>query len=719
VSLRRKLLVLLAVVALVPLAILAALEFRASQLLADKVATQSEAALAGDITEILARTVATNSVYLNEQADVVELSLQLQAAAVERALGEPAPRAPVFGAERFDGPASGWPPGTALEQTGPDRTAVSGSVASVQFAPGANRAAASDEVRRVGRTLGTVRALARSYPGLFLSQFTALEDGARVDFPGHGNFPAGYDSRHSPWYVAAKAAGRRIWSPPIYSAWSRQLAFVAAMPVHGPNGKFAGVAAVEVAIVDLLRKLDRRALRVDAATNSSLAGISDELDTILVAPAASTRSGKIDVFHILAQRSYNRTAADWRVVPALETIFSDDYAGYVELVHDVAAGRSRTVRLSYAGRDSLWAVSPVPALGAAMLLVLPYDRIVAAADIAGATVESTANGQLRNTAILGLLMLACVGVISFYVAGWATKSIRELALVAGRIGRGDLHARALVRGNDEIAELANAFNAMVPLLQNGLRLQHGLDVARTVQQNLLPLQSVRIPGFDVAGASLYCDETGGDYYDFIDLSRAGDRRLEIAIGDVSGHGIGAALLMAGVRAALRASIDAGEPPQASISRANRLLCTDVDDGSFMTLALLLLDADAGTIAWVNAAHDAPVVYHCESHDFLPADGADVPIGIDPNWAYAEQVLALRPGDYVLALGTDGIWETENAAGVQYGRPRFRDLVRAGAGRPAADICATIMDDVAAHRGAAPAADDVTLVIVAFTAKEPA
>jgi sigma-B regulation protein RsbU (phosphoserine phosphatase) len=719
VSLRRKLLVLFAAIALVPLAILAALELRASQILADKVAAQSESAIAGDITEILARTVQANSVYLNEQADVVELALQLQAAADERALGAPASRAPRYAATAFDGTKAGWPPGTALEQVGPKRVAVSTAVASLQFAPGADRGA-SDDVDRLSATLPIVRTLARDHPGLFLAQFTALENGAREDFPGHGNFPAGYDSRKSPWYVAAKAAGRRIWSPPIYSAWSGQLAFVAAMPIHAPDGTVTGVAASEVAIVDLLRHLDQRALRAGTAatSTSTLSGISDDLATILVTPAASTLAGKIDVFHILAQRSYNDEAADWRVVPALETIASDDYDGYTALVHDVAAGRSRTVRLPFGGRDSLWAVSPVPALGAAMLLVLPYDRITDAAAAAGATVATTANGQLRNSAILGLLILACVAVISFYVAGWATKSIRELALVAGRIGRGDLDARAVVRGTDEIAELAQAFNAMVPQLQNGLRMQHGLEIARAVQQNLLPVAPVHIPGFDIAGASEYCDETGGDYYDFVDLSRAGDQRLELAVGDVSGHGIGAALLMAGVRAALRASIDAREAPAASIGRANRLLCTDVGDGSFMTLALLQIDTGARTIVWVNAAHDAPAIYHRGSDTFLAADGADVPIGIEADWTYTEHTIELVPGEYVLALGTDGIWETENAAGVPYGRPRFRELVRAGAGRPAAEICASIMEDVAAYRGNAPPEDDVTLVIVAFTAKGP-
>jgi sigma-B regulation protein RsbU (phosphoserine phosphatase) len=709
---------LLAAIAIVPLAALAALEFRASQILADKVTTQSTAALAGDITEILARTVAANSVQLNELANVVELSLQLQAAAVERALGEPPPRVPVYPAAAFDGPRSGWPPATVPERIGSTLLPMSLAVASVSVPRGVDADAVSGDEERLAGVTGTLRDLALSHPRLYLSQFTALADGPRENFPGHGNFPADYDSRLRPWYVDAETRGRRIWSPPIYSAWSGQLTFVAAMPVRDPHGRFAGVSAIEVAIVDLLGRLDRRAVETDAATGSSMAGIGDALTTMLVVPAASTVSGRVDVFHILAQRSYDGVTGDWREMPALETIFSDDYAGYAALVRDVAAGHSRVVRLSYAGQDSLWAVSPVPALGAAMLLVLPYDRIAAAAGAAGATVESTANGQLRNSAILGLLMLACVAVVSLYAAGSATKSIRELAVVASRIGRGDLDARATVRGRDEIADLAAAFNAMVPQLETGIRMQQGLAIARAVQQNLLPLQPPVVAGFDLAGASVYCDETGGDYYDFVELEPSGSGRIDVAIGDVSGHGIGAALLMASVRAGLRASIDAGDAPVAAVRRANRLLCADVSDGSFMTTVLLGIDARAGTLEWVNAAHDAPVVYHRDEDRFVPAEGADVPIGIDENWAYAARSLVLGPGDVIVALGTDGIWETENSAGVAFGRARFRDLVRANAGRPAAEICRTIMNDVAAYRDDVPVADDVTLVIVAFTAKGP-
>ena len=409
----------------------------------------------------------------------------------------------------------------------------------------------------------------------------------------------------------------------------------------------------------------------------------DEVATILVVPFATEGARAPNALRVIAQRSYQQQAANWAATPALETIDGGNSAVYDGLVGDVVAGRSATVRMTYDGTDSLWAISPVPALGAAILLVLPYARILAAADAASQAVRASANGQLRTSAVIALLVLACLAAIAYYVADLATKPIRELAQVAARIGAGDLNARATVAGNDEIAALAGAFNAMVPQLAAGLRMQHGLEIARAVQQNLLPLRPPVVPGFDIAGASEYCDETGGDYYDFVDLSHTGEGRVAIAVGDVSGHGIGAALLMASVRAALRASIDGDDSPEASMQRANRLLCADVDDGSFMTLVLALVDRSAGTLHWVNAAHDAPLLYHRTTNAFLETAGADVPIGIDPGWPYAGHELALPAGDFILAIGTDGIWETEDAAGKPFGREHFQELVRDTAGSSAA------------------------------------
>jgi sigma-B regulation protein RsbU (phosphoserine phosphatase) len=296
-----------------------------------------------------------------------------------------------------------------------------------------------------------------------------------------------------------------------------------------------------------------------------------------------------------------------------------------------------------------------------------------------------------------------------------TRPIVALAAVARRVGAGDFAARADARGSDEVAELGRSFNAMVPRLQDGMRMQQSLELARAVQQNLLPLRPPAIDGFDIAGVSKYCDETGGDYYDFVDLEPGDGPRIAIAVGDVSGHGIAAALVMASARAALRGAVGSVDSAREAMERANRLLCADITDGSFMTLVLLVIDPLAAVVRWVNAAHDAPLIYHPASDAFVELAGADVPIGIDETWTYTERSAPLPAGEILAALGTDGIWETENSRGEQFGRERWERLVRAYAACPAAEICRRIIADVDAFRGDTQPADDVTLVIVKFVA----
>ena len=351
------------------------------------------------------------------------------------------------------------------------------------------------------------------------------------------------------------------------------------------------------------------------------------------------------------------------------------------------------------------------ALGAAVLLVLPFDRVEEAAHDLDATLSAETVREVGTSVLLLIIVVACATALAFGTASFASLPIRRLAEATRRVGAGDLSARADVGGSDEIGQLAAAFNALVPRLQEGLRMRGSLELARAVQQNLLALAPPTIPGFDVAGLSRSCEETGGDYYDFLDLSGDGRRRLAVAVGDVTGHGIAAALLMANARALLRGILHENPRPASAVDRTNALLCGDIRDGSFVTLALTIVDPDQGELRWVNAAHDAPLVYD-RSHDaFLPLAGADIPLGINPEWHFTERVVALDEGEMLVVIGTDGIWETENAAGEQFGRDRLRDLIRAHAGLPAVTICRRVVEQVDAFHGPAPQTDDVTLVVV--------
>ncbi len=147
--------------------------------------------------------------------------------------------------------------------------------------------------------------------------------------------------------------------------------------------------------------------------------------------------------------------------------------------------------------------------------------------------------------ILLLIRLVTRGTVS---------SIRDISQAADKIARGD-HADPLpVKSQDEVGELTRSFNTMALQLEERIRLKEALDVAMEVQQNLLPTEMPRVKGLDIAGRSIYCDETGGDLYDFLEVCCRNSDQLGIVVGDVSGHGISAALLMATVRAFLRCRV---------------------------------------------------------------------------------------------------------------------------------------------------------------------
>ena len=174
-----------------------------------------------------------------------------------------------------------------------------------------------------------------------------------------------------------------------------------------------------------------------------------------------------------------------------------------------------------------------------------------------------------------------------------TEPIKEIIRVLKRVRKGQFDEKVQVVSNDEIGYTGDVINEMTEGLEERDLMKRSLELAMEVQQNLLPKENPRIEGLDIAGKSIYCDETGGDYYDFITLD--GNRRGNIAIvvGDVSGHGIHSALLMATARASIRQRTYLMGDLSQVISDVNRQITGDVEEsGQFMTLFYMIVDQDS-------------------------------------------------------------------------------------------------------------------------------
>jgi sigma-B regulation protein RsbU (phosphoserine phosphatase) len=319
---------------------------------------------------------------------------------------------------------------------------------------------------------------------------------------------------------------------------------------------------------------------------------------------------------------------------------------------------------------------------------------------------------LYLTAFLLIVVLATTIYFSHIFATSIICPVNQLVGAMARVEDGDFSAFVPVDTNDELGALAEHFNQMAVGLKERYRLQRSLDLAKEVQQNLLPRKDPVVRGLDIAGRSIYCDETGGDYFDFLSRSEWGPAKLGVLIGDVSGHGIPSALLMATARAFMRQRSSRSGSMAEVVSDVNRQLTRDVEDtGRFMTLFYLMLDMAARNMSWVRAGHDPAVWYDPETDQFEELHGEGMALGIDENLQFVQyQKSGLKKGQ-VLLLSTDGLWETQNPSGRMFGKNKIWDIIRQKHDSSARQILDAIVVELERFRQSQEPEDDVTLVVI--------
>jgi PAS domain S-box-containing protein len=200
-----------------------------------------------------------------------------------------------------------------------------------------------------------------------------------------------------------------------------------------------------------------------------------------------------------------------------------------------------------------------------------------------------------------------------------------------------------------------------------------LRVARLIQQTLLPKSLPGLPGYDVAAYYQPAREVGGDFYDFLELPHG---RLGLLVGDATGHGMPAALLMATTRGMLRAGAQTSDSPSEILERVNNYLYPDIPPNMFVTCLAALLDSRTGRLQYANAGHDLPYLRHADGVSELRARG--MPLGLMPNMSYEQKEITLEPGESVL-LYSDGLVEAHDRWRQMFGIPRLQRLVDAHPG----------------------------------------
>jgi len=280
--------------------------------------------------------------------------------------------------------------------------------------------------------------------------------------------------------------------------------------------------------------------------------------------------------------------------------------------------------------------------------------------------------------------------------------------VLERVTQGDLSRMVPVATRDEFGLIAAYTNAMIEALRHRIRLLSALKLAEEVQANLLPARPPDIPGVELAAASRYCEEIGGDYYDYIPLPEGA---VAVVVADVSGHGVDAALFMASARSFLLSQAQRFRGGSRLLRVVNRYITRDSGaTGRFISLFFLEIRPAERRLRWIRAGHLPGWLYEPASGRFRALDGRGMALGVSEETQFPEYEHAGWEPGAVVVLATDGLVESRSPQGEFFGEERLQAAIRAEAGLPAAALRDRLIAQVEEFRGAARQEDDVTLVV---------
>ncbi len=330
----------------------------------------------------------------------------------------------------------------------------------------------------------------------------------------------------------------------------------------------------------------------------------------------------------------------------------------------------------------------------------------------GASLAEIRRASVRNLGLgLAVIVVALLGI--YPVSSHMTRHLSALAAGARAIARGRLDTHVPVRSRDEFGELARAFNQMArdlaerqQLLVEQERLRRELELCRQIQNEMLPREPLRMGLTEVRGVSIPAREVGGDFFNYFLVPEG---RLALVVGDVSGKGVSAALLMANIQATLRARLPLERDLAALADAIDRDVDRSTPRGVFVTLFAGVIEPDGSTLRYVNAGHNPQFVLR-RSGEIERLSGTGLPIGLFAGHGYTERTVPLGDGDHLLFY-TDGIVEAENERGEDFGIERLEALLAGGSADGVDELLVRVERAVREFRGAAEPIDDATLMAV--------
>jgi sigma-B regulation protein RsbU (phosphoserine phosphatase) len=345
----------------------------------------------------------------------------------------------------------------------------------------------------------------------------------------------------------------------------------------------------------------------------------------------------------------------------------------------------------------------------------PSGIIFGIARPVGESLREIQRASVRNLG-LGLLVIALAFTGIVPISHRMTQHLATLTTGVRQLAGGDFHTRVPVRSGDEFGVLAGAFNQMAKDLERHEasaveqeRMRRELELSRLIQTEMLPRGPLRSGPAEIAGISIPAREVGGDFFNYFVLP---DGRLALLIGDVSGKGVSAALLMANFQATLRARLPHETDLAQLADRLDRELDQNTPGGVFLTLFLGILDMDARVLRYVNAGHNPQFVLRARG-GIEPLSSTGMPIALYSGHGYSESSVVLAAGD-LLFFYTDGLVETENEAGEMFGDDRLQVVLAAQHTNAIGVVLHQVEEQVAEFRGKAELFDDATMMALGIS-----
>ena len=334
------------------------------------------------------------------------------------------------------------------------------------------------------------------------------------------------------------------------------------------------------------------------------------------------------------------------------------------------------------------------------------------------------NSQIMKAIFAGIVGVTMMLMLAYAVAAlFAAVLIFSISRAVNRIEkgtraveRGDFSYRIRMKRDNQLGAMAQSFDRMTESIASLLtsvaekeRLQSEIEIAATIQRNLLPKQGPLFSGVSFSAHFEPTASIGGDYYDVFNIDKT---RLAVAIGDVSGHGLSTGLVMAMVKAAITTLVEEGADETSLFERLNDLVYRSTERRAFMTLAFTIFDLERRTIRHTNAGHLYPYLLRRGESDPIAIESPSLPLGVRTHLVTNTVEVELREGDALVYL-SDGMIEAQNENGDPFGFDQLEALLARQTDHDAGALREAILDAVARHSGGRPADDDRTVMILQF------